>query len=44
MLVADAPGNMLKRDVRCLAKTREAVTATVHPGGTVVTCDGGDVR
>lgn len=43
LLGADAPVTMAERAVRCLAKTREAVTATGQPGGTVVTRDGGDV-
>ncbi|MEV3920819.1 DEAD/DEAH box helicase [Actinomadura coerulea] len=44
LLGTDPPVDMTERAVRYLAKTREAATSTVHPGGTVITRDGDDVR
>ncbi|MEU9841706.1 DEAD/DEAH box helicase [Actinomadura sp. NPDC048032] len=44
LLGADPPVTMTERAVRYLAKTREAATSTVHPGGTVIARDGDDVR
>ncbi|MGI5422193.1 DEAD/DEAH box helicase [Actinomadura luteofluorescens] len=44
LLGADPPVAMTERAVRYLAKTREAATSTIHPGGTVITRDGDDVR
>lgn len=44
LLGADPPVIMTERAVRYLAKTREAATSTVHPGGTVINRDGDDVR
>lgn len=44
LLGTDPPVTMTERAVRYLAKTREAATFTVHPGGTVITRDGDDVR
>lgn len=35
---------MTERAVRYIAKTRDAATSTVHPGGTVIARDGDDVR
>ncbi|TYK44607.1 DEAD/DEAH box helicase [Actinomadura decatromicini] len=44
LLGADPPVAMTERAVRYLAKTRDAATRTVHPGGTVITREGDDVR
>ncbi|TDD40592.1 DEAD/DEAH box helicase [Actinomadura sp. KC06] len=44
LLGADPPVTMTERAVRYLAKTRDAATPTVHPGGTVIARDGDDVR
>ncbi|GAA4227755.1 DEAD/DEAH box helicase [Actinomadura meridiana] len=44
LLGADPPVGMTERAVRHLARTREAATSTVHPGGTVISRDGDDVR
>ncbi|TDE33463.1 DEAD/DEAH box helicase, partial [Actinomadura sp. 6K520] len=44
LLGADPPVAMTERAVRYIAKTRDAATSTVHPGGTVIARDGDDVR
>lgn len=44
MLGADPLVTMTEQAVRYLAETREAATSTVHPGGSVITRDGDDVR
>ncbi|MFI0479742.1 hypothetical protein [Actinomadura sp. 9N215] len=44
LLGTGPPVTMTERAVRYLAKARDAATHTVHPGGTVITRDGDDVR
>ncbi|WP_433461696.1 DEAD/DEAH box helicase [Spirillospora sp. CA-128828] len=44
LLGADPPVALTERAVRYLSRTRDANTATVHPGGAVITRTGDDVR
>jgi ATP-dependent helicase Lhr and Lhr-like helicase len=44
LLGADPPVALTQRAKRILAEVRESDVATVHPGGTVITCSGEDVR
>ncbi|HEX5493845.1 MAG TPA: DEAD/DEAH box helicase [Mycobacteriales bacterium] len=44
LLGTDPPVELTARAVRALAEVREAMLATVHPGGTVIARHGDDVR
>ncbi|MBB5784568.1 hypothetical protein [Nonomuraea jabiensis] len=44
LLGADPPVSLTRRAQACLADWREEAPAVVHPGGTLITRDGADVR